>query len=664
MVNEAGLIQRRHFTSLESKARRTFYRCILQLTPEDLCYIIEGKIYEGVYVYDHGSQSVSMPGEVFDIPWPVLYLLARHSRKHIFVGRKLPSLEGVHTHLQQFSRKVRWRWLLRHESGGSELSRRIRDKKSLTPDPSNVVVSSLQAWVNQLVGFTSRTSSNLFARASAKARSGGHTCGWWNTSGLIKLGFSLLASSNWQVVPADKDSGFALVNKAALPDMLRAALKPSLYQPIDWHFDQDPLYNQYRRLSSRVAWYEGGSDEEERDNVRRALRSGFGERKSPISKIGLTLKTHKPPGSVVFRVLLDCSFSPFTPLARWINVKLDHHLGALTHIAKDTRTLLNQVDRLEIDCRVILAKADIKDYYMSGEHSELCTSVSSLFPEQRLASLVKDATDFLISNQYVRHKALGDVIYRACNGAGMGMTASGNLADSVFYSTMELPFTLDAETRRRYGLLFYCRCKDDIFMVFRHDFGKIKEFKSRWSSFNPMWTIDGWEFSTAGVDFLDVSIFLPKGFNKLQYLTHWKATSLGVCLSPLSSHLESVHISWMFSEIVRVAKTSSSYPLFKIGKQTFLDKLRNNNIPSKVIRSLAKFDPYIQTPSARGKRRDRIFVVLPFHPVLAPLAGMVKQFSQQLHIANLYSMSFGRPPPEVTISWKKSGNHLVQILKK
>ena len=50
-------------------------------------------------------------------------------------------------------------------------------------------------------------------------------------------------------------------------------------------------------------------------------------------------------------------------------------------------------------------------------------------------------------------------------GAGMGATGSAEVADTCFYNLAERRFALRRETKQDFGLLFYGRYRDDIFVV-------------------------------------------------------------------------------------------------------------------------------------------------------------------------------------------------------
>jgi len=61
-----------------------------------------------VLVYLHDAKSVRYPS-AREVPWYVIWLLARHHRKFIFCGGKRVDLEDVRRSVSQFTHKLKWR---------------------------------------------------------------------------------------------------------------------------------------------------------------------------------------------------------------------------------------------------------------------------------------------------------------------------------------------------------------------------------------------------------------------------------------------------------------------------------------------------------------------------------------------------------------------------
>ena len=61
-----------------------------------------------VRIYCPGTKSL-LPGD--GVPWPIIWILARYSSKHIFAGKSKPVLQVYNEAAGRFCDKLRWRWL-------------------------------------------------------------------------------------------------------------------------------------------------------------------------------------------------------------------------------------------------------------------------------------------------------------------------------------------------------------------------------------------------------------------------------------------------------------------------------------------------------------------------------------------------------------------------
>ena len=108
---------------------------------------------------------------------------------------------------------------------------------------------------------------------------------------------------------------------------------------------------------------------------------------------------------------------------------------------------------LPVSCRFI--KLDIKDFYMSGEHA-LLTKYSAMVVDPGLREDYEFLTNAVLKSQYVAPKGpLGGPqgkstssngtfnVYKVLSGAGMGMAASGHVADACFYHLVEKDSSLN-----------------------------------------------------------------------------------------------------------------------------------------------------------------------------------------------------------------------------
>eukprot|EP00959_Pyramimonas_sp_CCMP1952_P142245 2977578-Pyramimonas_sp.AAC.1 len=121
----------------------------------------------------------------------------------------------------------------------------------------------------------------------------------------------------------------------------------------------------------------------------------------------------------------------------------------------------------------------------------------------------------------------------------MGLPFSGETADSAYYSIVEKYKVGKTAFRQFYGIKYYGRFKDDIFMILERrgvrttDLWKVMRDRSSFYTHKLEGT------STTGVSFLDTFVHKGSGWRKsgrLDYRPHFKSTSLSIPLSFSSAH--------------------------------------------------------------------------------------------------------------------------------
>ena len=138
------------------------------------------------------------------------------------------------------------------------------------------------------------------------------------------------------------------------------------------------------------------------------------------------------------------------------------------------------------------------------------------------------------------------------------MLASGHVADSVFYVMVEAPFALIASTRRRYGLFFYARFRDDIFAIFdaKNGIENVRDFISQFRRRSGPFAIKLETISRHGCQMLDMFVSVgPKG--KPMFSLFTKPSSIWQPLSIESCHPISIHTHWPICQCIRIAERFS-----------------------------------------------------------------------------------------------------------
>ena len=104
-------------------------------------------------------------------------------------------------------------------------------------------------------------------------------------------------------------------------------------------------------------------------------------------KLQLTCKSHKPPGKVKHRNLHTTPAWAFAGLARWIEHHCGFKISQLHHVLKGTPQFVDHLRELKPVKDSFMVRADVRDFYMSGETHQIAEGASAVFDvrfEQKL----------------------------------------------------------------------------------------------------------------------------------------------------------------------------------------------------------------------------------------------------------------------------------------
>ena len=227
------------------------------------------------------------------------------------------------------------------------------------------------------------------------------------------------------------------------------------------------------------------------------------------------------------------------------------------HILQTVEEFHARKEELELDQDDRLITADVKDFFVVGDHWYLARMAASIL-EPRDWHLTEKAILFLLRNQLVTSKLCeSGGVFLVEQGSGIGFVASGEISDQVFFwAVMERPYILKQEVRRERHIKAYFRYRDDIFLIASGGNGNLGTLAKHWKHIAVVYKsphlIEGWVVSSESVVYLDTEQYKGprwKTVRKLDSRTHTKPSSFGVPLSPVSSHPKWVHTWWPLGEI-------------------------------------------------------------------------------------------------------------------
>ena len=324
--------------------------------------------------------------------------------------------------------------------------------------------------------------------------------------------------------------------------------------------------------------------------------------------------------------------------------KIQPRLSQLPHLVINSADFMRKTENLRLPHVCRFMKLDIKDFYMSGSHEDLVT-YSSLCVDQEVRSDYTILSKAILASQYV--SCSGKDIYRVKSGAGMGMLAPGHVADSAFYSMVEAPFVLTTSTRRKFGLFFYARFKDDIFIIFDASSGveKMRDFVCEFRKRSGPFILKMESVSRHGCQMLDLFVSVgPSG--RLMFSLFSKPTSIWQPLSLESCHPLSIHMHWPISQCNRIAERFSCSRQSCLAVSQFKTAYKEANDGVEVCE---------KRPFSALKLSTN-WMVLPFDFSIG--YSRVQQAISQIRVPS--SAPFDR----VKVSWSLANKHLMHLVRR
>ena len=165
------------------------------------------------------------------------------------------------------------------------------------------------------------------------------------------------------------------------------------------------------------------------------------------SQLQTNLKTHTPPGQVKPRAIHAATKNPLVPLGNYLAWKLRKVLSRERHILNSAEEFHSRIEELELDQEDRLITADVKDFFVVGDHRYLARMAASILePNDR--NLIERLILFLLRNQFVTSTLCESRgIFQVDQVSSIGFVASGEIGDSVFRAVMERQYILEQEVR-------------------------------------------------------------------------------------------------------------------------------------------------------------------------------------------------------------------------
>ena len=198
----------------------------------------------------------------------------------------------------------------------------------------------------------------------------------------------------------------------------------------------------------------------------------------------------------------------------------------------------------------IFYRCDAKDFYLSGNQSELIEDVINNFEKGPRAQLLKLVLQFLLKHQYIRSQYTPGDTFRCTQGSGMGTRFGGYVADLALLSKVEWWCTAPG-VQKKNGIIAYWRFRDDLLFLSKGPGEKFvpffHEFRQKAGYFKILLEEVGYE-----VEYLDMKVTIND--HHLSITPKLKGSTMVTPLAIDSCHPSTAHAYWPTAMMARLSK--------------------------------------------------------------------------------------------------------------
>ena len=299
----------------------------------------------------------------------------------------------------------------------------------------------------------------------------------------------------------------------------------------------------------------------------------------------------------------------------------------------NTAALTDVLDKTSLPHDVCLAKVDVSDFYMDGDHSEyirFCTNAADCANEAQ-RRVFEDVVTFILYHHW------NGFVFRVVRGSGMGAASSSRISSVTFNSRVEMPLLRIPPI----GLYLWVRYEDDIFAGISREAAMDRSFRHRLDELAaPQWKLDHELVQPREINMLDITISKPRVFaGFLEYAPYFKPTLRNVPLHHTSCHAPGIQ-RWPITQVARIRRNSKTNKQFQEARSVLLERFSRFFLDPYIVQAVKAWRPTAPAErSFRSNARKTVRLVLDFHPALSrgglsrTLAQTVQRWSAHLEAA-------------------------------
>lgn len=174
------------------------------------------------------------------------------------------------------------------------------------------------------------------------------------------------------VVPLDKQPGFVIVSPTTFSTMESNALADKYYLPVPiTYVNHSTVARNYVSLARDIASYH--DDQRLFGQITYTLKTGY-----LVAPLGMTVKSHKSLGKQTIRTIHRGIKPAYDGLSTWLVKVLEPVADSIGWSYKDSFAVKDALAQVTITLDCVLAKVDLKDFFLCGEAEDIAMEVSTL----------------------------------------------------------------------------------------------------------------------------------------------------------------------------------------------------------------------------------------------------------------------------------------------
>lgn len=479
-----------------------------------------------------------------------------------FIPTPRVDINELKTDMDTFTRRVRLKYEFRYQDDPDFKTKFHIAKKTYIP---SIAPRRVEAYL-------SKTKADLLMAATASIATTTRTPRNL-TSQQLRILRSLENHQHLIVKPADKNLGLVLMDRTWYDQEVERQLSDiTTYKPVAQDtIPVQQIYLEIVQIASRMA-RDGFLTPQELNFIKNRTTPDT----SKIPQIYILPKIHKKP--VKGRPIIPGHSWIATPASVLLDDRLQVLLTRATTVIPDTKTLINQIERLIVnDKGCWLITADVSSLYTEIDTNKgialmwaFMRQNGDLFPPTLIGHL-HSLLRIVMTRNYLRFK---DKTYHQIKGTAMGTPVAPVYAN-IFM------FILERAVLKRYDdrIIYYRRYLDDIFMLV-----KTGPYEDILQSFQTMEKNIKLEFRVSNTDAVFLDLYIHKG----QRFQQSGILDLKVYQKELNYYLYTPFSSWhtpaskgglIITELKRYVRNSSSRDDYITIKRAFYERLRARGYP-------------------------------------------------------------------------------------